>query len=213
MIKVAITDDHPLVRAGFTSVLQTHPGIEVIDTYANGNTLLEGLKIRQPDVLLLDLNLSGNGPEGVDLIRLVKEHYPDIRILVLTSNDNLYNIQMMLNAGAEGYLLKNVEQQLLVKAIEKVYANEDFLSPEVKDILLISIKKGSHKLSGKAALTEREIAILRLIAEEYTSQEISAKLHLSYRTVETYRLAIMQKLGVKNMVGMTKKAILLGIIK
>lgn len=213
MIKVAITDDHPLVRAGFSSVLQTYAGIEVIDTYANGNELLDGLKVRQPDVLLLDLHLSGNGPEGADLIQLIRNHYPDIRILVLTSNDNLYNIQMMLNAGAEGYLLKNIEQQLLVEAIEKVYANKDFLSPEVKDILLNSIRKGHHKLPGKEALTEREIAILRLIAEEHTSQEISQKLHLSYRTVETYRLAIMQKLGVKNMVGMTKKAILLGIIK
>ncbi len=211
MISVAITDDHPIMRVGLKNLLQSSDGIHVTNCYESGKHLLEGLKEEQPDVLLLDLHLRGR-PQGRELIEAIKDTYPEVRILILTSNDNVYNIQMMLNAGVEGYVLKNVEQNLLVEAIEKVYERRDFLSPEVKDILLTTLRKGNNNKAGEEMLTAREIEILKLIAEEYTSQEIGKKLFLSYRTVETYRLVIMQKLGVKNMVGMTKKAILLGII-
>jgi DNA-binding NarL/FixJ family response regulator len=212
MIKVAITDDHPLVREGLISLLQSQASIHVIAAYENGNYLVEGLKQQQPDVLLLDLQLS-NGPEGKDLVILIKNLYPGVRIIILTSNDNAYNIQLLLNSGADGYILKSIEQRLLIEAIEKVYQGESYLSPEIKDLLLSTMRKSSNTLQNNTELTTREMQILQLIAEELTSQEIASRLHLSARTVETYRLGIMQKLGVKNMVGMTKKAIMLGIIK
>lgn len=210
MIKITMTDDHPLVMAGLKSFLHSQPGIEVIGMYESGESLLKGLEQQLPDVILLDLQLSGD-PQGKDLIKIIKESYPEVHILILTSNDNVYNIQTMLNAGASGYILKNIEQKMLVEAIEKINKNETFLSSEVKDILINTMRK-DNKSGGKEMLTTREIEILQLIAEEYTSQEIGKRLCLSYRTVETYRLGIMQKLGVKNMVGMTKKAILLGIV-
>lgn len=212
MIKVAITDDHPLLLQGVKNILDGREGFQVTGCYTSGGILLAALQKDQPDVLLLDLQLAGD-PQGKDLIVRLRQDYPELRILVLTSNDNAYNIQIILNAGAQGYLLKNIEQDLLMEAIETIYKGEEYLSPEVKNILLDSLRKDKSKKVGTESLTPRELDILRLIAEEKTSQEIGDMLHLSYRTIETYRLGIMQKLGVKNMVGMVKKAILLGIIK
>lgn len=212
MIKVAITDDHPLLLQGVKNILDGREGFQVTGCYTSGGILLAALQKEQPDVLLLDLQLAGD-PQGKDLIVRLRQDYPELRILVLTSNDNAYNIQIILNAGAQGYLLKNIEQDLLMEAIETIYKGEEYLSPEVKNILLDSLRKDKTKKVGTESLTPRELDILRLIAEEKTSHEIGEILHLSYRTIETYRLGIMQKLGVKNMVGMVKKAILLGIIK
>ncbi len=211
MINVVLVDDHPIVSDGLKCVLQSYPGITVLDSFESGLYLLDGLKTLKPDVLLLDLQLKGN-LQGLDLIGIVKKSYPEIKIVVLTSNANYYNIQMVLHAGADGYVLKNTEQRLLAEALETVMLDETYLSPEVKDILLVNVKKKGKALASKEMLTPRELDILRLITKEYNSQEIGKALHLSLRTVETYRLGIMQKLDVKNMVGMTKKAIMLGIL-
>ena len=144
---------------------------------------------------------------------MVKKSASSVRILILSSNDNAYNMRLTLNAGAQGYLLKNVEQGLLSEAIRAIYNDEEYLSPEVRNILLHTGFKSRTKQPGTEKLTKRETEVLQLIAEEKTSHEIGALWHHSYRTVETYRIGIMQKMGVKNMVGMVKKASVLGIIK
>ena len=205
-----IVDDHQLVLEGIKSILRSYSHIEVIGSYTNGTQLLQALQSLRPDIVLMDLHLSGK-PEGSELATLAKQLYPDLKIIVLTSNDNIYNIQLLLNAGADGYILKNLEMGQIVEAIDKVNSGSEYLSPEVKDLLIKHIRKHNH--AGIESLTRRETEILKLIAEEYTSQEISEKLNLSNRTVETYRLGLMQKLQVKNMVGMVKKAITLGLIQ
>ncbi len=210
-IKVSITDDHPMVRTGLESMLRKHPHIEVLDVFAGGGALLAGLQKRQPDILLLDLQLPDK--DGQELLPLIKRSWPDIGVIILTSNNSVYNIKMLLNAGADGYVLKNAEQELLIAAIEEVYQERGvFLSPEVKERISREAPVKNSITAHQYNLTPRETDILKLIAEEYTSHEIGARLHLSYRTVETYRLGLMQKLGVKNMVGMTKKAIMMGIV-
>jgi DNA-binding NarL/FixJ family response regulator len=211
IITLSITDDHTMVREGLIRMLQNNANIKILDTYPNGRYLMEGLKEKQPDVLLLDLQLEDT-MGGHDLVPLIKKNYPAIKIIILSSNDNFYTIRLLLNAGVNGYLLKNSAQRLLVEAIESVYQGKDFFAPRVEEILQYGQKKKLPQKAGKELLTPREKDILKLITEEYTSQEIADALNLSLRTVETYRLGIMQKLGVKNMVGMTKKAILLGII-
>src|SRR5690606_6755792 len=128
MIKVAITDDHPLLLQGGKNILDGREGFQVTGCYTSGGILLAALQKDQPDVLLLDLQLAGD-PQGKDLIVRLRQDYPELRILVLTSNDNAYNIQIILNAGAQGYLLKNIEQDLLMEAIETIYQGEEYLSP------------------------------------------------------------------------------------
>ena len=212
MIKIAITDDHPLLLDGIKNAIAAQRGLKISGTFTDGKSLLHWLANNQPDVLLLDLHLSSE-PQGNELIRRVKQLAPTLPVLVLSANDNAYNIQMALNTGAHGYLLKNIEQDLLAEAIKEVNDGREYLSPEVKNILLESLRKNSPNKAGAERLTAREIDVLQLIAEEQSSHEIGATLHLSYRTIETYRLGIMKKLGVKNMVGMVKKAIELGVIK
>src|SRR5690606_11340097 len=115
MIKVAITDDHPMLLNGVKNILEGQGKLIVTGSYTSGGMLLAALKKEPPDVLLLDLQLAGD-PQGKDLIVRLRQEYPELRILVLTSNDNAYNIQIILNAGAQGYLLKNIEQEHLIEA-------------------------------------------------------------------------------------------------
>ncbi len=207
-IRVAITDDHPVVRDGLRRMLELHSHITVIADYPNGKSLLAGIAMEQPDVLLLDLQLPDIS--GTELVTAIKSKYPHINILMLTGNASSYSIKMMLQAGASGYLLKNSEQSLLLKAIESVNQQELFLSSEVQQKLNNLVAK-NNTISNEE-LTPREKDVLRLIAQEKSSKEIGEQLHIGYRTVENYRLVIMQKLGVKNMVGMVKKALMLGLI-
>ncbi len=208
-IKIAITDDHPMVRDGLLSMLRPLEHIEVVGEYVDGRQLLDGLRQKQPDVLLLDFQLPGAG--GEVLVPQLRKLYPKMRIIIVTSNSSIYNIKMMLNSGVCGYLLKSTDQELLVHAIEQVYQGNSFVSPEVHNILNRLSTKVKDNIEISNGLTPREIDILRLIAEEKNSHEIAEELHLSYRTVENYRLGLMQKLEAKNMIGMVKKAIMLGI--
>lgn len=210
-IRIAITDDHPMMLNGMKNILQSQEDFEIVALYGNGNDLMEGLQKKQPDVLVLDVHL----PDitGEELARVIKRKYPNIKVLILTSHDSIFFIRALLRAGVAGYVLKTSDQAILIEAIRTVYTGIQFLSPEVKDTLVKDTLKMRNKISNILELTQREKDILQLIAEEYTSQEIAEKLHISHRTVENYRLGLMQKLDAKNMVGMIKKAIQMGLIE
>lgn len=207
-IKVIIVDDHELIRKGLISLLKDENDIDVVAEYASGNSLINGIRQTSPDVVLLDLQLPGDN--GLNLLLKVKETFPAIKVIILSSNENIYTISLLLKNGANGYLFKDASTTALASAIRFVYHNDKpFLLPEIERTLKQKIKSTvSHN-----ALTPREIDVLQLIAQEKTSHEIADALGLSYRTVEIYRLGLMQKLDVKNMVGMVKKAIMLGLVK
>lgn len=208
-IKIAITDDHPMVRDGLQTMLSTYAQFQIIGSFEKGAYLLQGLKVEQPDILLLDLQLPDIG--GEELAPKLHALYPDMRIIILTANNSSYSIKRLLNAGVRGYVLKNLDQALLVKAITEVYEGGTFVSPELQEKLL-KLSKAADGPTNMSDLTPREVDILKLIAEELTTQEIAQRLFLSSKTVENYRMVLMQKLGCRNMVGMTKKAIMLGLI-
>ncbi len=210
-ITISITDDHPIVRDGLQRLVEMQPHLSLLGMYANANQVMAGLKIRQPDVLLLDLHLPDKS--GEEIVPLIRKDYPDIKIIMLTANDNIHSIKMMMNKGARGYLLKTSDQALLVQAIEEVYNGNIYISPEIQQKLNQAVLQSKMDASVNSELTNRELDVLRLIAEEKSSKEIGEILHIGYRTVENYRQLVMQKLGAKNMVGMVKKAILLGILK
>lgn len=210
-IRVAITDDHPTVRSGLETMLHADPEIEVITSYASGNALMAGLQKEQPDILLLDIHL----PDipGNELIKIVSEKYPAVQVIILSGVNSAFLIKSLYNSGAKGYLLKTSGQEQLITAIKQVAGGAVYLSPDIKDILSQNALKNKPGISYNEDLTEREKEILQLISEEYTSQQISEKMHLSPRTIESYRLGLMQKLEVKNIAGLIKKAIFMGIIK
>jgi DNA-binding NarL/FixJ family response regulator len=213
-IKIAIADDHPMVISGLISLLSPYKHILITGTYSDGNALLNGLSNSNPDVLLLDILLPGIS--GKDLVPLISHQFPEIKILVLTSLDAPAMVTSMLRRGCKGYLLKGAGPKMLVDAIETIYNGEEYIDPTLKEQLLqnvIKFKTDTQNQSVIPELTQREKEIIRLIAKEYTTKEISEQLFISYRTAENHRYNLIQKLDVKNTAGLVKVAIQLGLIE
>ncbi len=210
-IKVALIDDHPLVRGGISALLSCEPDLELCGNYNNSNQMLADFRTAQPDVLLLDLQMPDTS--GFDLVPQLTASYPAIKIIVLTSIDSALIIRNLLNAGAKGYLLKTGNQEHIARAIREVSGGQIFLSEEVKNLLTNSLINHKTNLGFHKDLSDRELQILQLLFEEYTSPEIAEKIHLSVRTVENYRLGLLQKLDAKNITGLIKKAIMMGLVK
>ncbi len=213
-IKISVTDDHPLIISGLQILLQRSEAVEVIATYSNGVELLEGLQSKQPDVLLTDLSMPGK-VSGLDLIRAVRKQYPVLPILVLSAQDSsVHNIEEIMAQGCNGYLLKNTtDPDLLIRAITEVYEGKTFLEPHLKDQLLQSVFKKKREIQElKSIISQRQVDIIKLLAEGCTSQDIADKLFLSVRTVDSHRHRIMQKLDVKNVASLLKKAKELNLI-
>lgn len=209
-IKVSIADDHPLVLAGLEKLLHDSTIIELLDFCRNGDELLLQLAKRQPDVLLLDIQMPGK--HGDELARYITRTWPKISILVLTNLDQTFHVENMLLNGAMGYLLKHSDKEVLEEAIETVYKGKQFVDPSMKDQILQDLIEARNKAAAMPKLTQREKEVLGLIAGEYTSPEIAEKLFISYRTVENHRLNLLFKFGVKNAAGLVRKAVQLGLI-
>ena len=212
-IRVVITDDHPLAIGGIENMLRACDHIRITGSFTSGAALLRYLEQEVPDVLLLDILMPDQ--TGQELAALIRQLYPSLRILALTSLDAPYYVKSMMRRGCSGYLLKNTDQQTLIRAIETVYQGDEFIEPALKELMLQNVMKGrrSHAAPLVPVLTQREKEVLRLIVEEYTSQEIADKLFISLRTVEGHRLNLLQKLDAKNTVGLVKVALQMGLIE
>jgi len=209
-IKIAVADDHPMIIKGLQNMLSSYHHITLIGTYSNGEQLLAGLQQQLPDVLLLDIQLPGK--TGDELAPVILKKYPDLKILTLTNFDSMLYVNTMLRHGVHGYLLKNTDEEVLIKAIETVYNGGQFLEPEMKEKMQQMTKLQKENYS-KVALTLREKQILQLIVNGNTSQEIVEKLFLSINTVNNYRARIFDKLDVNNMAELIKKALTLGLVE
>ena len=206
-IKVAITDDHPVVRNGLRNILEHFNNITVIATYGTGKELLEGITAQQPDILLLDMRLPDTS--GDELAQTIVRKYPKVKIIVLSSIDVTVQVKKMLRIGCMGYLLKDSDDQTILQAIETVYNGGQYLSPVLSNnIIQDSFKNKKTSL----VLSRRETEVLKLIVDEYTNQEIAEKLFLSPHTVESHRVSLLHKLNVKNTAGLVKVAIQEGLI-
>lgn len=213
-IYIAIADDHPMVISGLTTLLHPYRHIVVQNAYNTAAQLLEGFQFYQPDVLLLDILLPDRS--GKDLVPIIRKEYPQVRILALTSLDAPAMVTSMLRRGCTGYLLKGAGPATLADAIETVYQGQPYIESGLKEQLLqnvIGFREQSNDRSQLPGLTQREKEVLELIAAEYTTKEIAEKLFISYRTAENHRCSLIQKLDVKNTVGLIKVAIQLGLVK
>jgi DNA-binding NarL/FixJ family response regulator len=143
---------------------------------------------------------------------MVLKQYPDIKVIAFSSFDDTHYIRQVLRNGASGYVLKNADQQSIVAAIHTVMEGEEFIDESIKKLLIHESITGQRRSMYEIPLTKREKEILKLIAEENTNQQIADTLFISLRTVETHRLNITQKLGVKNAAGLVKEAIRRGLI-
>ena len=204
-IKIAITDDHVMVLRGIQSMFTNVQEVQIIATYANAEETLNGLQNDQPHVLLLDINLPDMN--GIDLSKQLLKHYPDLKIIALTNFEDISFVKRMLKNGVHGYLLKNTDKVELLKAMKTVLSGELYLQKDLNTRLLRQTAKPKPDNGLNVRLTRREHDVLVAISEELTTQQISEKLFISPKTVETHRMNIMSKLGAKNSVGMIKIAI------
>lgn len=210
-IKVILVDDHTVVRNGIKALINGMEGIEVIDEAGNEKELQTSLKLKTPDILILDISLPGKS--GIDLSREINEKYPKIKILILSMYTNEEFIFNAIKAGARGYLPKNTSKMELNNAINEIQKGNEYFSEPISNIILKSyIKKAKNeesqeKETGLQSLSEREMQVLQLFAEGKSNKEISDGLCISVRTVESHKHHIMHKLNLKSIVDLIKFAI------
>ena len=208
--KIAITDDHAMILRGIETMLADTPEISVVGTYENATVTLENIKKDKPDVLLLDINLPDM--DGIELCKVLSKQYPNLKILALTNFEEISFVKKILRNGACGYLLKNTQKAELIEALLTVLKGEQYLQKKIERKLM------NHALGQKKArefipnLTRREQEVLEALSQELTSQEISKKLFISVKTVETHRMNLMSKLGARNSVGIIRNAMNYGLL-
>lgn len=213
MIKVAITDDHKLFREGIRFLLDQKGDIMIVFEAASGEELITKLQENQVDVLLLDLEMEGM--DGVEAIKRIRPQYPDLGIIILTTYSEYKMMAYLMELGANSYLLKDAEPDILYRAIESVYHEGYYFTRDVSRSMVTGLKSTARKkpvLKNNVTLSPREIEVLELICREFTAKEIAEKLFISPRTAEGHRRHLIEKLGVKNTAGLIVKAIKEGLI-
>lgn len=208
-INISIADDHPMIIDGLQNILPRFPEFALMGTYKNGTTLLEGLTVTLPDVLLLDIQM----PDitGDELAPVILKKYPELKILVLTNFDSALYANNMFKRGAHGYVLKTAETGILAEAIKTVFEGRQFIEEGMKEKIRQIKLKDKNAAFSKATLTPRELEILQLLVNGFTAPQIAEKCFLSLRTVVNYRTSIMLKLDVNNTATLVKKALTTGL--
>jgi NarL family two-component system response regulator LiaR len=197
IIRTLIVDDHPVVRKGMVAMLNTEPDIEIVGECSNGEEAITKSFELIPDVILMDLMMPK--VSGIEAIKQILQKLPQIRILVLTSFTSSDKIMASIDAGAKGYMLKDSDPDDLIKAIHQVYRGESSLHPTVARMLLDHISKPAvHEINASETLTEREIDVLKYIAQGLSNQEIAEILVVSKTTVYTHVSNILSKLQLDN---------------
>lgn len=211
-LRIAIADDHPLVINGLKTVLKQFPQrFELLWEATNGHEVLkkldEGLL---PNVLLLDVQMPGK--DGLETCKLIHQQHPDIHIIALTNFEDVFYVKSMMTNGAQGYLLKTADIDVLLKAIDTVSEGNEYFDESIKQKLIQDSLFGKRKTGLAPLLTRREKEVLKLIINECTNAQIADALFLSLRTVEKHRTSLLQKLHVKNTAGLVKEAITKGLV-
>lgn len=209
-IKLAIADDQVLFLKGLKLLIKSFEEIELVIEAANGQELLDAVALEQPDVILMDLRMPVM--DGLEATEKIKTQYPDIKIILLTMYDEERLINHMMKVGANGYLLKNEEPEILQQAIQAVVEKEFYFNDYVSKALLKGMQRNQKevrpwKAADNLQFTKRELEVLALICREFTSAEIAKELFISSRTVENHRKSLLAKTGVRNTAGLIIYAI------
>jgi len=201
-IRVLLVDDHAVVRSGLTKFLMVNKDLELVGEACDGAEALQMVPLHKPDVILMDLMMPGM--DGITATREIHQKFPQVRVIALTSFSEQNMVQGALQAGAAGYLQKNVTAAELGNAIRSAYAGKMTLSPEAAQVLANSVVQ--PQISGNS-ITDRERDVLRCIVDGLNNNEIAEKLFISLGTVKFHVSNIFQKLGVDSRVEVVKTAI------
>lgn len=209
MIKVMLVDDHRLVRTGLRRVLAEAADMDVIAEASSGEEALELMRGKTPDVVLMDINMPGIG--GLEATRRIVQKYPGVKVIVVTMHLEEPYPSRMLGAGASGYVSKDSAADEVIAAIRRVWAGGHYVAADVAGNMAASLVKGRSD-SPFELLSQRETQVMLMVTQGYSTQEISDRLHLSPKTVSTYRYRLFEKLGVSNDVELTRMAMRYGLL-
>ncbi|PTX61095.1 LuxR family two component transcriptional regulator [Kordia periserrulae] len=194
MIKVIIADDHDIVIEGVKSLLKDSSNIVIVGEAKNGESAISLIKKSEIDIAILDISMPGIS--GIDVAIHIQERYPNVKILMLTMHDDPKFIKRTLRSGASGYILKNQVKQQLIEAIMELSKGNDYYGNKVKDIIMNMHK--SEKVYGNVNFTTRELEVLKLIANGYSTPDIAKMLCRAKSTVDSHRKNLIEKTGLKN---------------
>lgn len=212
--KVVIAEDHTILRAGLKALLMTNPTFEIIGEADNGRDAIRRVIELKPDLVIMDLSMPGMN--GMDAVREIKDRMPEVKALVLTVHSEEEYVLASLQAGANGYVLKDATQNELLIAAERVLEGKTYLSPDITEKVVNSYLNTSNAnqepVTRWDTITQRERQILKLIAEGHTNKSMAEYLCISVKTVEKHRANLMKKLDLHSVSALTTYALEKGII-
>lgn len=212
-IEIIIADDHQMVAEGMKSLIEFDGEMLVKHIASHGRELLRLLSFTEPDVVLMDIDMPVMN--GFEAMQQIHKDYPDLKVIIVSMHEEKGLVKKLMDAGAKGFLFKNSDRDELIWAIKSVMEGRTYYTSKLT-MNLINEKSSGHKMSPSdnkiASLTEREIEILKLIADGLSNKEIGETLFISHRTVDTHRTNLMKKLDVNNIAGLIRYAIKNGFV-
>lgn len=209
MISVLLVDDHDLVRTGIRRLLDDVSGVKVVAEANSGEQALVLVREKRPDVVLMDVSMPGIG--GLETTRKMKQYAPDLPVIILTVHSDDPFPSSMLKAGASGYLHKSCNIDEIVQAIKDVHGGKRYICSTIAQNLALALLPG-HDASPFEALSQREMQVMLMLVQGNKVQDISTQLHLSPKTVSTYRYRLFEKLNVRNDADLTRLAMRHGLL-
>ena len=212
-IKIIIAEDHALYRDGLKTMLSSISDFDSIGEAENGSSLIKLFEFHKPDIVLMDINMPILN--GIDATKFVTTHFNDTKVIAITMNDEKSSIMDMMDAGANGYVLKSEDKEEIIKAINTVMNGDDYYSKNVGSsiINLIKSKKSTEDFKKSVYFNEKELQLINYLCEEFNSDEIAKTMFLSKKTIDGLRLKIKNELNVRNSIGIVKYAIKNGLYK
>ncbi len=205
--RLLIVDDHPLVRKGLAALIANEPDLEVCGESDEMADAISQMRKLEPDMIVVDISLKAGN--GLELVKHIRSTHPHVKLLVCSMHDEALFAERCLRAGANGYLNKEAASERVIEAIRIIRSGKPFLSEELAERLLSRVVGGEDPLqqSPIESLTDRELEVFGLIGEGLTTRQIADSLHLSHKTIESYRENIKTKLGLKNAAELSRHAV------
>ena len=197
-IKVFVVDDHPIVRQGLALLINREQDLVVCGEAEDAQSAMQSVTVVRPDIMVVDISL--NGPDGLDLLKDIRMRHPDLPVLVLSMHDESIYAERALRAGAQGYIMKQEATEKVLVALRRILSHEIYVSERIANRMLQRYigSPTSERPSSVADLTDRELEVFRLIGEGHSTRQIAEELHISVKTVESYQAHIKEKLSLRS---------------
>ena len=205
--RIFLVDDHPLLLQGISQLINIEPDMQVIGSTGDWTAALKKIPEVKPDVLILDITLAG--ANGIEVLKNLRVHFPDLKVLMLSMHDeNLYALRA-IKAGAQGYIMKASATEEVVSAIRQVLGNQVYLSPKMARQTMMSLvgRRKEGAISPLEDLSDRELEVFQMVGDGMTTRQIAEKLHLSVKTIETHKSHIKEKLHLETATQLAQHAI------